>query len=192
MSTKLKTLAYLTFALTACGGTDGSLRAQHAEFTVTRVGQFEQPWALEFLPDGRLLISEAAGALKLLNADATVGEITGLPKVSHGGQGGFGDVVLHPDFRNNNLVYVSYVEPGNGGTSGAAVARAQLRLAENGGELADLEVIWRQVPKVSGQGHFGHRIAFGPRGYLWISSGERQKFDPSQDMASNQVSGLNR
>jgi glucose/arabinose dehydrogenase len=185
MSTKLKTLVYLAFALTACAGTDGSLRAQHAEFTVTTVGQFEEPWALEFLPDGRLLISEAAGALKLLNYDATVGEITGLPKVSHGGQGGFGDVVLHPDFRENNLAYVSYVERGNGITSGAVVARAQLRLAEDGGELADLKIIWRQVPKVSGQGHFGHRIAFGPRGYLWISSGERQKFDPSQDMESN-------
>jgi glucose/arabinose dehydrogenase len=185
MSTKLKMLVYLAFALTACAGTDGSPRAQAAEFTVTTVGQFEEPWALEFLPDGRLLISEAAGALKLLNSDATVSEITGLPKVSHGGQGGFGDVVLHPDFWENNLLYVSYVESGNGGTSGAVVARAQLRLAEDGGELTDLEVIWRQVPKVSGQGHFGHRIVFGPSGYLWISSGERQKFDPAQDMKSN-------
>ena len=192
MSGKFKTLICLVFALTACTGTDGSLYAQHAEFTLTTVGQFEEPWALEFLPDGRLLISEAAGALKLLNSDATVGEITGVPKVSHGGQGGFGDVVLHPDFRENNLVYVSYVEPGDGRTRGAVVARAQLRLTEDGGELTDLEVIWRQVPKVSGQGHFGHRIAFGPRGYLWISSGERKKFDPSQDMESNQVSGLNR
>jgi glucose/arabinose dehydrogenase len=185
MSGKFNTLICLSFALAACTGTDGALYAQHAEFTVTTVGQFDEPWALEFLPDGRLLISEAGGALRLLDADGTVGEITGLPEVSHGGQGGFGDVVLHPDFRDNNLVYVSYVERGSGETSGAAVARAQLRLAGDGGELADLEVIWRQVPKVTGQGHFGHRIVFGPNGYLWISSGERQKFDPSQDMESN-------
>ena len=185
MSGKFKTLACLTFALAACTGTDGSVYAQHAEFTVTTVGQFDEPWALEFLPDGRLLISEVGGALKLLNSDGSIGEITGLPEVKHGGQGGFGDVVLHPDFSDNNMVYVSYVERGNGETSGAAVARAQLNFAGDGGELADLEVIWRQVPKVTGQGHFGHRIVFGPNGYLWISSGERQKFDPAQDMESN-------
>ncbi|TDJ28223.1 MAG: PQQ-dependent sugar dehydrogenase [Gammaproteobacteria bacterium] len=185
MSGKFKTLVCMTFALAACTGTDGSVYAQHAEFTVTTVGQFDEPWALEFLPDGRLLISEVGGALKLLNSDGSIGEITGLPEVKHGGQGGFGDVVLHPDFSDNNMVYVSYVERGDGQTSGAAVARAQLRLAGDGGELADLEVIWRQVPKVTGQGHFGHRIVFGPNGYLWISSGERQKFDPAQDMESN-------
>ena len=185
MSGKFKTLACLTFVLTACTGTDGSLNAQHPEFTVTTVGQFDEPWALEFLPDGRLLVSEVGGGLKLLNADGGIGEITGLPEVNHGGQGGFGDVVLHPDFRNNNVVYMSFVERGNEATSGAAVARAQLELAGDGGEFTDMEVIWRQVPKVTGQGHFGHRIVFGPNGYLWISSGERQKFDPAQDMNAN-------
>lgn len=185
MSGRAKTLVCLTFALAACTGTNGSVYAQHAEFTITTVGQFDEPWALEFLPDGRLLISEVGGALKLLNSDGSVGEITGLPEVVHGGQGGFGDVVLHPDFSDNNLVYMSYVERGTGETSGAVVARAQLRLTGNGGELNDLEIIWRQVPKVTGQGHFGHRIVFGPNGYLWISSGERQKFDPAQDMESN-------
>ncbi len=180
-----RTLACVTFALTACTSTDGSLNAQYAEFSLSTVGQFDEPWALEFLPDGRLLISEMGGALKLLSSDGSIGEINGLPEVSHGGQGGFGDVVLHPDFSDNNLVYVSYVEGGDGRTSGAAVARAELRLAGDGGELADFEVIWRQVPKVTGQGHFGHRIVFGPNEYLWISSGERQKFDPAQDMEAN-------
>ena len=156
--------------------------AQHADFTVTELERYEVPWALEFLPDGRLLISEMAGALKLRSADGAIGEITGLPEISHGGQGGFGDVVLHPDFEENNLVYMSFVEPGDGDTRGAAVARAQLSLSGNRGEFRDLEVLWRQVPKVSGQGHYGHRIAFGPDGYLWISSGDRQKFDPSQDL----------
>jgi glucose/arabinose dehydrogenase len=185
MSGKFTVLACLSVALAACMGNDGALYAQHAEFTVTTVGQFDEPWALEFLPDDRLLISEVGGALKVLNSDGSVGEITGLPEVSHGGQGGFGDIVLHPDFSENNLIYVSYAESGDDDTRGAAVARAQLQLAGGGGELADLEVIWRQVPKVTGRGHFGHRIVFGPDGYIWISSGERQKFDPSQDKESN-------
>jgi len=182
---KLKTLVCLSFAIAGCATPSESLYAQHAEFTVTTAGQFDEPWALEFLPDERLLISEARGAIKILNTDGTVSEVTGLPEVAYGGQGGFGDIVLHPNFSNNNLIYISYVERGEGETSGAAVARAQLRLSENGGELFGLEVVWRQAPKVSGRGHFGHRIAFGPNQYMWISSGDRQKFDPAQDMESN-------
>lgn len=181
MSQKLSVIACCILA--GCSGSDGA-RAQQS-FELAELVRFEEPWALEFLPDGRLLVSEMRGALKLYDtATGAVGEITGVPEVSYGGQGGFGDVVLHPDFARNGLVYLSYAESGAGG-SGAAVARARLRLSGNDGELSDLEVIWRQVPKVSGQGHFGHRIAFGADGYLWISSGERQKFDPAQDMQAN-------
>jgi glucose/arabinose dehydrogenase len=157
--------------------------AQNLPFTVTEVADFEMPWALEFLPDGRLLVTEQKGALKIYES-GTVAEITGVPEVAFGGQGGFGDVVLHPDFAENNLVYLSYAEAGEGGTRGAAVARAKLELEGDGGALADLEVVWRQVPKVDGGGHYGHRIAFHD-GFLWISSGERQKFDPAQDMQAN-------
>ena len=164
---KINILTFLSCVFAVC-----TVHAQDADFTVTELERYEVPWALEFLPDGRLLISEMAGALKLRSADGAIGEITGLPEISHGGQGGFGDVVLHPDFEENNLVYMSYVEPGDGDTRGAAVARAELSLSGNRGEFTDLEVVWRQVPKVSGQGHYGHRIAFGPDGYLWISSGE--------------------
>ncbi len=183
MPAKFKTLLSTSvLALFACSG--GTLDAQHTEFDVTTVGQFETPWALEFLPDRRLLVSEGRGELKLVGADGAAGDISGVPEVSFGGQGGFGDIVLHPDFEANDLLYLSYAEAGERGMSGAAVARARLNLREAGGTLTDLEVIWRQVPKVSGQGHFGHRIAFGPDGYLWISSGDRQKFDPAQDMQS--------
>lgn len=154
-------------------------------FDVTPVADFEQPWALTFLPGGELLVTEMRGALSVYS-DGETHEITGVPEVEFGGQGGFGDVVLHPDFAENDVVYLSYAEPGDGATSGAAVARATLeRDEEGGGRLADLEVIWRQVPKVSGNGHYGHRLAFGPDGYLWISSGDRQKMDPAQDMQSN-------
>jgi glucose/arabinose dehydrogenase len=157
--------------------------AQNLPFTITEVADFEMPWALEFLPDGRLLVSEQRGALKIYES-GTVAEISGVPEVAFGGQGGFGDVVLHPDFAANNLVYLSYAEAGEGGTRGAAVARARLVLEGDAGALTDLEVIWRQVPKVDGGGHYGHRIAFHD-GFLWISSGERQKFDPAQDMQAN-------
>lgn len=163
--------------------------AQAAErdlpFTTSVATKFDEPWAMTFLPDGRLLVTEKKGVLKVHTIDGKTAEVRGVPKVAYGGQGGLGDVVLHPQFASNGLVYISYAEPGERGTSGAAVARAKLNLEGDGAALTDLEVIWRQVPKVPGQGHYGHRIAFGPQGYLWISSGERQKFDPAQDMQSN-------
>lgn len=155
-------------------------------FTLTEVAQFQAPWAMTFLPDGRMLVTEMAGNLRLHDPKTgETGTVEGVPEVVHAGQGGLGDVLLHPRFEENQQVYISYVEAGEGG-SGAAVARAQLVLNGNGdGELEDLEVIWRQVPKVSGNGHFGHRLAFDDEGMLWISSSERQKFDPAQDMSGN-------
>jgi glucose/arabinose dehydrogenase len=125
--------------------------------------------------------------LKLYSIGAgTTGDITGVPEVAYGGQGGLGDVVLHPDFARNNLVYLSYAESSPRGPAGAAVARARLVLNESGGgALENLEVIWRQEPKVEGAGHYGHRIAFSSDGFLYISSGERQKFTPAQDMQQN-------
>jgi len=185
MSMKLKFVVGLVLAAAAFLGYRGTLYAQNDEFVVTEYERYAEPWALEFLPDGRLLISEMGGALKLRAADGTLGEITGLPRVDHGGQGGFGDIVLHPNYAQNHLLYFSYVEAGEGDTRGAVVARAELALSGNGGALRNTEVLWRQSPKVPGQGHYSHRIAFGPNGYLWISSGERQKFDPAQDMNAN-------
>ena len=153
-------------------------------FVEQEVARFEEPWAMTFLPDGRLLVSEKAG--RLLVVDTQTGartKIAGVPEVAYGGQGGFGDVVLHPQFAENGWVYLSFAEPGEGDTAGAAVARARLDLEANA--LEDLQVIWRQFPKVAGQGHYGHRIAFDRDGMLWITSSERQKFDPAQDMGSN-------
>ncbi len=187
-------------ATTACGaaGPDTSAPAATATrtadagqpgrpFQSTEIATFDEPWAMTFLPDGSLLVTEKRGRLQHLDiASGGKHEITGGPKVAYGGQGGFGDVVLHPDFANNQLVYLSFAEEGSNDTRGAAVARARLVLAEDGsGSLQDLAVIWRQVPKVSGGGHYGHRIAFGADGKLWITSSERQKFTPAQDMASN-------
>jgi glucose/arabinose dehydrogenase len=169
-----------------------SARSIGNAFVATPVAQFSEPWAMTFLPDGRLLVTEKKGALKLLSVETgKAGDISGVPRVAYGGQGGFGDVILHPQFAGNGVVYVSFSEPGDGGVSGAAVARAKLVLESqgngdgNGGRLEDLSVIWRQVPKVSSGGHWGHRMAFGPDGKLWVTSSERQQFTPAQDMASN-------
>ncbi len=165
--------------LAACGNSFAQ-----GPFTMTPVAEFNEPWAMAFLPDGRLLVTEKRGALKLYSFDTQrTGDIAGVPAVEYGGQGGFGDVVLHPGFGTNGLVYFSYAEAGERGTAGAAVARARLVLdAAGGGRLEDVAVIWRQTPKVEGRGHYGHRIAFGPDGFLYVSSGERQKFTPAQDL----------
>ena len=157
-------------------------------FTSTPVATFNEPWAMTFLPDGRLLVTEKSGRLRLADvATGQVGEIIGVPTVAYGGQGGFGDVLPHPRFADNRLVYLSYAEAGSGGTRGAAVARATLVLdaSGNGGSLSNLQVVWRQLPKVSGDAHYGHRLAFGADGKLWITSSDRQAMAPAQDLQSS-------
>jgi glucose/arabinose dehydrogenase len=176
----------------ACAATpdpaaEAAVKQAQWPFTATEVASFREPWAMTFLPDGSLLITEKGG--KLIHFDPASGNsgvVGGTPTVAYGGQGGFGDVVVHPQFASNGWVYYSYAEDGEDDTRGAAVARAKLVLdADGGGQLSDAQVIWRQTPKVSGGGHYGHRLAFGPDGKLWISSSERQKFDPAQDMKAN-------
>jgi glucose/arabinose dehydrogenase len=153
--------------------------------TATPITQFNEPWAMTFLPDGEMLVTEKSGSLLLVSADGqNRSEVSGVPTVAYGGQGGLGDVVLHPDFANNSLVYISYAEAGDGGR-GAAVARATLLMQDGKPALQNLSVIWRQTPKVSGDGHYSHRIAFGPDGKMFITSGDRQKFDPAQAMDQN-------
>ena len=155
-------------------------------FDVTPVTSFDEPWALTFLPDGRMLVTEKKGNLLIVTQDGQKSRpVAGLPDVKYGGQGGLGDVALHPDFAQNGLIYLSYAESGIGGAYGAAVTRAVLNLTDRGGYLSDATVIWRQYPKVVGLGHYGHRLLFDADGYLWISSGDRQKFTPAQDMQSN-------
>ncbi|MES2603368.1 MAG: PQQ-dependent sugar dehydrogenase [Pseudomonadota bacterium] len=159
--------------------------AQSQGVNAILMGRFREPWAFAFLPDGRVLVTEKPGTLKLLASPNEIYDITGVPAVVYSGQGGLGDIVLHPDFANNKLVYLSYAERGTSTTAGAAVARARLELTATGGTLVDLDVIWRQWPKVAGTGHYSHRIAFDADGYLWITSGERQQMTPAQQMENN-------
>jgi aldose sugar dehydrogenase len=181
--------------LAACSASGGAGAAAAPEPSATRpfavrpIATFDEPWAMAFLPGPgpRALITEKKGKLKLLwNDTGRVGDVAGAPSVDYGGQGGLGDIVLHPDFEHNRLVYLSWVEAGPADTRGAVVGRARLvEEAGKGARLDGVQVIWRQTPKLDGRGHFGHRIAFGPDGKLYISSGERQHFDPAQDMNAN-------
>ena len=140
---------------------------------------------MTFMPGGELLVTEKPGRLFIVAQTGKKSEVSGLPDVDYGGQGGLGDIVIHPDFADNKLVYFSFAEAGGNGLRGAAVARARLVRGENGAALKDVEVIWRQNPKVSGRGHFSHRIVFSPDGKLFITSGERQKKTPAQEMDKN-------
>lgn len=154
-------------------------------FEVVAVAELEEPWALEMLPDGRLLVTDQQGTLHVATQNGDVSDaIPGTPEVDYGGQGGLGDVVLAPDFAQSGLVYLTFAEAGEGDTRGAAMGRGRLNLDTM--ELEGFETLWRQVPKVTGRGHYGHRIAFSPDGeYLFLTSGERQKFDPAQDLSMN-------
>lgn len=158
-----------------------------APFTITRVAAFNQPWAMAFIPGTPYaLITEKGGTLKLWQADGPVRTVSGVPGVAFGGQGGLGDVAVAPDFAASGLVYLSWIEAGADGTFGAVVGRGVLGGLDGSPSLSAVEVIWRQVPKVGGRGHFSHRMAFSPGGeFLFITSGERQKFDPAQDMTAN-------
>ena len=161
-------------------------RAEDLPFVVEEITSFDEPWAMAFMPDGRMLVTEKKGNLFIVNQRGQKSRaIDGVPDVAYGGQGGFGDVAVDPGFAENRVVYLSYAESGVGDTRGAAVARAVLNEGEGRGNLSDVEVIWRQYPKLVGHGHYGHRLLFDDDGYLWITSGDRQKFTPAQDMQSN-------
>jgi glucose/arabinose dehydrogenase len=142
--------------------------------------ELKSPWGMAFLPDGRLLVSQKSGSIALLSRDGRRIEqtITGLPRTASQGQGGLLDVILDPEFATTSWLYWSYAEPGEGGLSGTAVARAKLI----NGRLQATEIIYRQIPKVESAGHFGSRLVFGRDKSLFITLGDRQKFTPAQDM----------
>jgi glucose/arabinose dehydrogenase len=152
------------------------------ELTIVASG-LEHPWSLAFLPDGRILVTERPGRLRLVTGDGKVSEpIAGVPAVYAVGQGGLLDVVLDPDFAENSTIYLSYAEPGDGDTNGTAVARAKL----DGSKLADVEVIFRQTPKVNSKHHFGSRLVFARDGTLFVTLGERNSERQSaQDLGTH-------
>ena len=154
------------------------------------VGGLDHPWGLAFLPDGRLLLTERAGRLRILGTDHKLSPpLEGVPEVFAQNQGGLLDVALDPDFATNRVIYLSYAEPGG---PGASTAFARATLSDSG--VTGVKVVFRQEPKVSGGGHFGGRIVFSGKQHMFLTTGERQKFEPSQDLMSHlgKVIRLNR
>ena len=149
-------------------------------FTVTPIADFDSPWAMTFLPDGRMLVTEKAGQMLLVSADGkTRQNLGGIPPVDSAGQGALMDVVLHPKFASNHLVYFSYSAAGEGG-KGVVLARGTF-VDGDGPRLDKVETLFRGSPLVSGNGHYSGRIVFAPDGHLFFTNGERQKFTPAQD-----------
>ena len=193
--------AALLLGLSACGGSPSATAQDNAQpasasgerpFTVTPVADFDTPWAMTFLPGSgvpmtnRGLVTERDGRLWLVDAaSGNKQAVAGAPSAAVAGQGGLGDVVASPDFAGNRRVYLSFAEAGAGGTSGAALGYGTLEMGEGAPRLANFRVIWRQTPKVTGNGHFSHRIAFARDGTIFLSSGDRQKLTPAQDRNSD-------
>ena len=167
----------------AMGSADGlaaeSYQSQAGSISVVTVAEgLEQPWGLAFLPDGRMLVTEKEGRLRLVAPDGTLSEpLAGVPEVYDNGQGGLLDVALDPDFAVNQLVYLSFAEPGGEG-GGTAVARGKL----GAGRLDNVEVIWRQQPKLDSGHHFGSRLVFLKDGTLIVTLGDRNRRQYIPDM----------
>lgn len=153
-------------------------QSQEHRFRVVRMVEgLEHPWSLAFLPDGRMLVTERPGRLRVVGRDGRLdpAPIAGLPPISEHGQGGLLDVALHPQFAANRLVYLSYAGRGEGGF-GTEVARGRL----SGNRLEHVEVLYRQLPKSGGGQHFGSRLVFDRAGYLYITQGDRGEMARAQ------------
>lgn len=156
------------------------------------LARFEEPWAAAFAPGTSVLfVTEKGGTLRFIDTvTRRTGSVSGVPAVDYGGQGGLGDIAFLPAEQSGTLsrrtIYLSWAEAGDGDTRGAAVGRGQLVCEEaDACRIEGMQVIWRQ-PKVSGRGHYSHRLAISPDGrYLFVASGDRQKMTPSQDTSNN-------
>jgi glucose/arabinose dehydrogenase len=193
--TRIVAATLATLLLCACGRggeTDGKNGAGSAAagpvalgpdgkpFKIEQVGEFDEPFALAFLADGRALITEKKGSLKLWQAGKPQVEIRGVPKIAYVGQGGLLDVAPAPDFASSGTLYLTYSEPRPNGSS-LALARGHLNLQSGAPRLENVQVIWRAGSDGEG-GQFGATLAFAPDGgSLFLTSGERQRFTPAQD-----------
>lgn len=144
------------------------------------VGGLDHPWSMAFLPDGGILITERPGNLRLLRTPGGLSKpLSGVPQVAARGQGGLLDVALSPDFATDRYVYLAYAES-DGDKSGTAVGRG--RLADDASGLEGFKVLFRQEPKLSSGQHFGSRLVFDGKGYLYIALGENNQRPTAQDL----------
>jgi aldose sugar dehydrogenase len=153
--------------------------------TVTTIARgLEHPWAVALLPDGRFLVTERPGRMRIIEANGTLGApLSGVPNVFASGQGGLLDVVLSADFVRDRTIFFTFAEPRGVGTSTTSVARATL--PANGNRLDGVRVLFRQHPGASGGLHFGSRIAIARDGNLFVALGERYQMRFSQDVTTH-------
>ncbi|ATY34654.1 PQQ-dependent sugar dehydrogenase [Sphingomonas psychrotolerans] len=184
---KLRVILPAAALLAACNPPSGAVAQENAgtaaglPFRVTPVADFDAPWAMTFLPDGQMLVTEKAGTLLLVSAGGKQKHPIATLPVDSAGQGGLMDVVLAPDFARSKQVYLSYSAAGEGG-KGVVLVRGVLGAQGGHPALTGITELFRATPFVSGNGHYSGRIAFSPDGkYLFFTNGERQKFDPAQD-----------
>ena len=162
-------------------------------FAIEEFGAFNEPWASAFIPGTQMLfVTEKPGTAAIIDTQSkTRIAVSGLPQVDYGGQGGLGDVAFLPseasDEVDGRTIYLSWAEAGSGDTRGAVVGRGRLTCeGMQSCRIEGLDVIWRQAPKVTGRGHYSHRIVFSPdEQYMFVASGERQKKEPAQDTSNN-------
>lgn len=149
-------------------------------FKMEQVTTLNLPWKIAFLPDGRMLITEKVGGMQLVTQQGEKTPVANVPAVLYRGQGGMLGVFLSPHYAKDHSVYLTYSEPGDGGSS-LALAKARLALTKDSASLEGLKVIWRDGERGDG-GQFGAQVAFSPDGrYLFLSSGDRQRMTPAQD-----------
>lgn len=172
----------LAATLSGWAATAETFTSEHYTLRVVTVAdRLDEPWSLAWLPDGRMLVTEKPGNLRIVSSDGTVSDpVGGVPDVADGGQGGLLDVLVDPGFETNRTIYLSYSEPGRGG-SGTAVARARL----DGDRLSDVQVLFQQLPKSSGGRHFGSRLVMARDGTLFITTGDRGERNRVQDPTIN-------
>jgi glucose/arabinose dehydrogenase len=166
--------------LPAAGLAADTFRTEAETFRIVTVTSgLAHPWGIAFLPDGRMLVTERAGRLRIVGRDGKLAPqgVAGLPKIEEHGQGGLLDVALHPRFNENGLVYLSFAERGDGGY-GTAVLRGRLV----GERLDAVEVIYRQAPKSRAGRHFGSRLVFDRAGFLYVTQGDRGEQDRAQKL----------
>jgi glucose/arabinose dehydrogenase len=183
----LATALILGFGSAATAQDTQRIRTDKVEVIVeTAARGLEHPWGLAFLPDGRMLVTERPGRLRIISHEGALSEpIKGLPPIAARRQGGLLDIALDPNFAQNRLVYFSFAEDRGEGQAGTSVARA--RLSEDGSGLEQLQVIFRQQPSYTGGNHFGSRLVFDRDGNLFITLGDR--FD-LRDQAQNLTSHI--
>ncbi len=154
---------------------DARIATERVGITVTPLADgLDHPWGIAVLPDGRLLVTERSGRLRIVNGEGRVGKaISGVPRVDARDQGGLLDVALHPDFQKNRLVYLSFAEAGPKGTNSTALALG--RLSGNEKKLEAVKIIFSQQPKLDSTQHFGSRIVFDKAGHVYLTMGDRSK-----------------